>query len=484
MRQYNFGGEALHGLWSTCAENNRCPTQFPSPITMASSWNKDLWQAAARASAIEARALYANNLLQFPQTDGFGDGCAKSLEGCLGLSYYAPNINIGRDPRWGRVEEIPSEDPLLNGEYGSRFVQGFQGNGTYMLASAVVKHYAAYSLEVDIENMDPTVFCGNSECTLPNDRHSFDAQVNEYDLNHTYLPPFQAVVSANASGIMCSYNAVNGEPMCTNKDLIQDRLRDDFGFSGVVATDCGALNDASAHHHRYKNNEDVVTAAIRAGVDSNCGSTYTSAIPSAMDSSSANFTGLSAAELDPSVKRLLLTRFKLGLFDEQNENASTPTFSLDQVNSKDHQELAFKLARQGVVLLKNQEEALPISPKTFKSIAAIGPMSNASQNLLGGYHGSAPFIVTPLQAMRETWGAENVAYSLGCNASGPLSSNQSIDSAVEVASQSDLVLLGKFFFSFLPQQNPLSNTSHTYRFGTLRKQLWWSRSSLSVHPGI
>jgi len=234
MRQYNFGGEALHGLWSTCAETNRCPTQFPSPITMASSWNKDLWQAAARASAIEARALYANNLLQFPQTDGFGDGCAKSLEGCLGLSYYAPNINIGRDPRWGRVEEIPSEDPFLNGEYGSRFVQGFQGNGTYLLASAVVKHYAAYSLEVDIENMDPATFCGNSECTLPNDRHSFDAQVNEYDLNHTYLPPFQAVVSANASGIMCSYNAVNGEPMCTNKELIQKRLRDEYGFHGYV----------------------------------------------------------------------------------------------------------------------------------------------------------------------------------------------------------------------------------------------------------
>ena len=246
------------------------------------------------------------------------------------------------------------------------------------------------------------------------------------------------------------------------------------------------MNDASAHHHRYKNNEDVVTAAIKAGVDSNCGSTYTSAIPSAMDPSSANFTGLKEFELDPSVKRLLLTRFKLGLFDEQNENASIPTFSLDQVNSKDHQELALKLARQGVVLLKNQEEALPISQKTYKSIAAIGPMSNASQNLLGGYHGSAPFIVTPLQAMRETWGAENVAYSLGSNASGPLSSNQSIDSAVEVASQSDLVLLGKFFFffSFLPQQNPPGNTSHTYRFGTLRKQLWRTRSSLSVHSGI
>jgi beta-glucosidase len=249
IREYNFGGEALHGLWSTCYNGTYCPTQFPSPITMASSWNRDAWEDAARASAIEARALYRENLLHYP--DGFGDGCSKSLEGCLGLSYYAPNINIGRDPRWGRIEEIPGEDPRFNGEYGTRFVRGFQGNGTYLLASTVVKHFVAYSLEIDIENMNPTEFCGNANCTTPNDRHSFNAIVDEIDLKETYLPAFKDVVQAGAWGVMCSYNAVNGEPMCTNKALIGDTLRSEFGFEGVVATDCGALNDARIHHHRY-----------------------------------------------------------------------------------------------------------------------------------------------------------------------------------------------------------------------------------------
>ena len=159
-----------------------------------------------------------------------------------------------------------------------------------------------------------------------------------------------------------------------------------------------------------------------------------------MNSSSTNYTGLKESELDVSVKRLLLTRFKLGLFDENNKKASVPKYTLDNVNSKAHQDLALKLARQGIVLLKNENDILPISTVSNMTIAAIGPMANASFNMLGGYHGSTPFLVTPLEAMKETWG--NVKYALGCNASGTLTSKQSIEDAVMTASHADMILLG------------------------------------------
>lgn len=386
VSRYNYGGESLHGLWSTCIDG-KCPTQFPAPVTMASSFNRELWSAVARAAAMEARAMYGANKRMYPDNDGFGDNCAKSLEGCLGLSFYAPNINIARDPRWGRIEETPGESPYLNGQYAAAFVRGFQGNGTYLTASSVVKHYVAYNLEVDLEKTSPSEWCDspsntNGKCTAPNDRHSFNAEVSDRDLALEYLPPFEAAVKSGASAVMCSYNAVNGEPMCTNKRLIAGTLRTDLKFDGVVATDCGALSDAHLRHRRYKTREDTVTAAIRSGVDSNCGSYFTEALESAMNESSANYTGLTEFELDVNVKRLLSLRFKLGLFDEDNPRAHVPDVDLDVVDSAEHQELALKIAQQGIVLLQNGDGVfttkLPMRKGVgYETVAMIGPMANA-----------------------------------------------------------------------------------------------------------
>ncbi|KAH8097608.1 symporter [Aureococcus anophagefferens] len=224
----NYGGEALHGVWSTCAAG-RCPTQFPAPHAMGASFDRDLWRAVGAASGLEARALFRWN-----QRHNASD-CARSLEGCLGLTFYAPNVNLARDPRWGRIEEVPSEDPLLNGVYGAEFVRGFQGDGAYRVANAVVKHFAVYNLEVDVEDTPP------ADC----------------------------------------YNAVNGEPACTDGALLR-RARGALNFTGVLATDCGALEDAVARHKRYATEAEAAAAAIAAGVDSNCGKVLTSALPEAL----------------------------------------------------------------------------------------------------------------------------------------------------------------------------------------------------------
>jgi len=470
MEEYNFGGEALHGVWASCVIDNVststhtatgksfCPTQFPAPVHMSNSFNRELWREIADVSSTEARALYRNNKLRHPNDGGFGAPCSRSLEGCVGLSYYTPNVNLARDPRWGRIEETPGEDPYLNGEYAYSFTKGFQEGfsdepSPYLKASVTVKHYIAYNLEIDIENTNPEVWCGSpfnegpGNCTTPNDRHSFNAHVSQQDLIETYAPPFSRAAEAQAGAIMCSYNAVNGEPMCTNRALIGGLLREEFGFNGVLATDCGALEDANIHHHRYKDDKDVVTAAIQAGVDSNCGSVFPEALPWALGNGT-----LKTEDLDRSVFRLLMARFKLGLFDEGAADAGVPIYDVSQVDSVKHRQVALKAARQGIVLLQNNEERgiarLPISKDEYKSIAMIGPNANASMNLLSGYHGSPPFLISPLNAMKAIWEPHgSVSYSTGCNVSNDQSIpasvvNAAIDAAVEAAKNVDVIILG------------------------------------------
>ena len=214
MEQYNYGGEALHGLWSTCVVDNLtasssnrtvCPTQFPSPISLGASFSRSLWRAVGDATSTAARALYAYNKLLPPTT-----APARSLEGPIGLTFYAPNVNLVRDPRWGRIEAVPSEDPVMNGEYGAAFVTGFQnGEGAlpshapYIKAAAVVKHFAAYSLEYDFDSKT--------------DRHAFDAIVTKQDMVESFTPAFEMATSAGVAAVMCSYNAINGECASWNR---------------------------------------------------------------------------------------------------------------------------------------------------------------------------------------------------------------------------------------------------------------------------
>eukprot|EP00937_MAST-01D_sp_MAST-1D-sp2_P002429 g2429.t1 len=486
MQEYNFGGEALHGVWANCVKDNVttpihnatgrkiCPTQFPAPVTMSQAYDRDLWARMADASSAEARGLYHSNLVRHPQHGGFGTPCSRSLEGCLGLSYYTPNVNLARDPRWGRIEETPGEDPVVNAEYVRAFTRGFQsgvgqrGGGEaepapyYLRASVTVKHYLAYSLEVDLEKTPPAIWCGSvlnegGVCALPNDRHSFNANVSAQDMEESYLPVFRAAVEAGAAAIMCSYNAINGEPACTNKPLIAGTLRARFGFEGVLATDCGALDDATVRHQRYASNADTATAAVSAGVDSNCGSVFVDALPAAL----ANGT-LTSAQLDESVARLLNLRFRLGLFDATGPapGRALPVSSLrrrplprwmgagiETVDTTAHRALALRAAREGIVLLQNgvvgAGAKLPLSPASQRTIAMLGPNANASMNLLSGYHGNAPLLVSPLHAMRAKWGgAARVRYHVGCNVSDldPSAPHvaASVAAAVRVAAAADV----------------------------------------------
>jgi hypothetical protein len=236
--------------------------------------------------------------------------------------------------------------------------------------------------------------------------------------------------------------------MCTNKDLIGGLLRSKVGFTGVLATDCGALNDATFNHHRYASNRDTATAAIKAGVDSNCGNVFPTALPDAIGNKT-----LTEDELDVSVRRLLRARFQLGLFDEGNKAAGVPTFDIDSVNSKAHQALALQAAREGVVLLQNNDvedesthAKLPLSKDVYKTVAMVGPNANASMNLLSGYHGDSPFLISPLQAMSAKWGSSNVQYSVGCNMSDKDPAQSSvhitIPAAVAAAKVADVTVLG------------------------------------------
>jgi beta-glucosidase-like glycosyl hydrolase len=244
---------------------------------------------------------------------------------------------------------------------------------------------------------------------------------------------------------------VNGEPMCTNKDLIGGTLREDFGFTGVLATDCGALRDATEHHHRYKDDKDTATAAIRAGVDSNCGSVFPRALPWAFGNGT-----MEPSDLDASVARLLAARFRLGLFDEGDASADVPLYNIEDVDDAANKAVALKAARQGVVLLQNgvagAKAKLPLSKGIYKKVAMVGPNANATMNLLSGYHGSPPFLVSPLAAMRAKWGGESaVLYSVGCNVSDvdnkgnvtPAAVVQAaIDAATKTAVTADVTVLG------------------------------------------
>jgi beta-glucosidase-like glycosyl hydrolase len=480
MIQYNFGGEALHGVWASCVRDNvstpthpasgklLCPTQFPSPKHMSSSFDRDLWQQMADVTSTEARALYAENRRRHGgAAGGFGSPCSRSLEGCIGLSYYTPNVNLARDPRWGRIEECPGECPYLNSVYADAFTRGFQegysnetrASSAYLKASVTVKHFAAYNVEIDLESTEPEKWCGSplnkgGRCALPNTRHSFNAHVSRQDLIETYVPPFEAASNAKAGAIMCSYNAVNGEPMCTNRELVGGLLRDSFGFEGVVATDCGALRDASQHHRRYADDAATATAAVRAGVDSNCGSVFPRALPWAFGNGTLN-----ERELDGPVSRLLTARFRLGLFDEHDPAAGVPSVEIADVDSAAHRAVALQAARKGVILLQNNNNShsrskarLPLDRGSLKSVAMVGPNANASMNLLSGYSAhEAPLLVSPLSAMRKVWGARAVTYSLGANvstvdnhgnATPPEVVAAAITAAVATAKAADITVMG------------------------------------------
>ena len=371
---YNWWGEALHGV----ARAGKA-TVFPQSIGLAASWDTEMLRRVATVISDEARAKHQ-------------DALRKGRRGIYeGLTFWSPNINIFRDPRWGRGMETYGEDPYLTGRLGVQFVKGMQGDDPkYLKTISTPKHFAVHS------GPEP-------------DRHVFDAVVDERDLRETYLPAFRAaVLEANAQSIMCAYNRFRGEPCCGSSELLQQILRDEWGFSGYVVSDCWAIMDFYTTHKVDQTAPQAAARALIAGTDLNCGVTYDSL-------GAAVRQGLvSEGLVDVAVKRLFRARFKLGMFDPDRfvPYANIPISNND---SRSHQNLAIDAARKSIVLLKNDGNILPLGKKT-KTIAVIGPNANDVDLLLGNYNGQPSNPITPLAGIqRGAARGTKVMYARGCD---------------------------------------------------------------------
>jgi len=356
---YNWWNECLHGVGRAGVA-----TVFPQAIGLAATWNPDLMHQIATVISDEARAKHH-------------EAARRGIrEIYTGLTFWSPNINIFRDPRWGRGQETYGEDPYLTAQMGVSFVKGLQGDDPrYLKLVATPKHYAVHS-------------------GPESNRHSFDAQVNERDLRETYLPHFEACVKeAGAYSIMGAYNRTNGEACCASRTLLQKILRDEWGFDGYVVSDCGAIRDIWKYHKLVETPAEAAALAVKEGCDLNCGETYPALL-------AAVEQGLiEEAAINQAVRRLFTARFRLGMFDppEQIPYAKIP---YEVIDSPEHRALALRAARESIVLLKNEGNLLPL-PKDLASIAVIGPNADDLQVLLGNYSGTPAKAVTPLDGIRK-----------------------------------------------------------------------------------
>lgn len=378
---YNWWNEALHGV----ARSGDTVTVFPQAIAMAANFDADALEKMGDMVSDEARAIYHQSL----RNGVFG----KQYKG---LTFWTPNINIFRDPRWGRGQETYGEDPYLTGQLGKAIVRGLQGKDpTYLKTSACAKHFAVHS--------GPET-----------GRHTFDVSVSKYDLWNTYLPAFRSlVVDAKVSSVMCAYNRLDGKPCCGQESLMIDILRNKWNFKGYVTSDCGAINDFWIYHKTQANANEASADAVRSGTDLECGEMWNN-LWSYRNLTDAVKKGLlNEAKLNESVNRLFTIRFRLGMFnpDDQVAYASIKT---DVINRSDHFEHALKMARQSMVLLKNNG-VLPFSKK-IKKIAVIGPNADNPAVMLGNYNGIPKQLVTPLQGIRKILGADAaIIYYQGCD---------------------------------------------------------------------
>jgi beta-glucosidase len=377
---YNWWNEALHGVVQGRA------TVFPQAIGLASTWNVDLMQRVADAISTEARAKYHDAQTRPAPT---GPETLMTLPGrTAGLTYWSPNINIFRDPRWGRGQETYGEDPYLTARMGVAFVTGMQGNDPrYLKVVATPKHYAVHS------GPEP-------------ERHSVDVRVSEADLVDTYLPAFRAtVVEGKAGSVMCVYNAVNGSPGCASSDLLQERLRTQWGFTGYVVSDCGAVNDIYRNHRFTASLGAAAVAAVKAGTDLTCGTEYKTLV----DEVKAG--RISEAEIDRAVARLFVARFRLGMFDPP-ERVRYSKIPISENDSPGHRQLAREAARQAIVLLKNEGGVLPLRD-SVRSIAVLGPSADDPVALLGNYNAISSKQVTLLEGLQAQFPNARVRYALG-----------------------------------------------------------------------
>ncbi len=372
---YNYWNEALHGV-----ANNGVATVFPEPIGMAATWNPELLHQEGHVIGIEGRAKFNSYATRH-------NGDSKWWSG---LTFWTPNINIFRDPRWGRGQETYGEDPFLAGTIAVQFIKGMQGDDpNYMLAMACAKHYAIHS--------GPEA-----------ERHRFNATPPERDLYETYLPQFEmAVRQGHVGGVMGAYNALNGVPDCANSFLLTDLLRKQWGFDGYVVSDCGAISDIWSQHHYVNTPEEAAADAVKAGCDLCCGGDYQALVRAVQQ-------GLvTEKEIDQALYYTLWTRFKLGLFDPA-EDCAYSKIGIDQNDTPQHRALALKVAEESIVLLKN-DGVLPLNRSKIKRIAVIGPNGNSTSMLHGNYNGSARRPISILNGIKQVAGTNiEVSFAQGC----------------------------------------------------------------------
>jgi beta-glucosidase len=371
--EYNWWNECLHGV-----ARSGVATVFSQAIGMAATFDSNMINQVANVISDEARAKHQESLRK------------KDYGMYTGLTFWSPNINIFRDPRWGRGQETYGEDPYLTGQMGIQFVKGLQGNAPkYLKVVATAKHFAVHN------GPEP-------------ERHSFNVVPNTRDLWETYLPAFEdLIVDAKAYSIMSAYNRVDGESASASWLLLEDILRNKWGFKGYVVSDCGAIKDIYANHKIVKTPEEAAAIGIRKGCDLNCGDVYQNALKKGVE-----LGFIDESEIDLSVYRLMLARMKLGMFDP-TDMVLYAQIPFEVNNSKSHDEMALKMAQKSMTLLKNNG-ILPLNKKKVKKIAVVGPNANNIDALRGNYYGTASNPITVIDGIKNAVGTDvKVTFSKG-----------------------------------------------------------------------
>ncbi|MDE3145787.1 MAG: glycoside hydrolase family 3 C-terminal domain-containing protein [Bacteroidota bacterium] len=403
--QYNWWNECLHGV-----ARAGLATVFPQAIGLGATWDENMMLKVSTAISDEARAKHHEFVRK---------GERSIYEG---LTFWSPNINIFRDPRWGRGQETYGEDPYLTGRLAVEFIKGLQGDDPkYFKTIATVKHFAVHS-------------------GPESSRHTFDAKIDEKDFRETYLPQFEmGIKEGKAYSVMCAYNRLNGEACCGSNHLLTEILRNEWNFKGYVVSDCGAIDDIYERHKIVETPAEAAALAVKSGCDLECLSTYKH-----LKEAVANKL-ITEAEIDVALKRLFTARFKLGMFDPP-EMVKYTKIPYSVVDNKEHHQLALEAAHKSIVLLKNENNLLPLN-KNIKTVAVIGPNADEATMLLGNYNGTPSDPITPLRGIREKLIHSKILYAQGCELAEGLSSikKDSIEKikqkAIQVAKESDVVIM-------------------------------------------
>ncbi|XP_010243340.1 PREDICTED: beta-xylosidase/alpha-L-arabinofuranosidase 2-like [Nelumbo nucifera] len=402
---YEWWSEALHGVsyvgpgthFSSAVPG---ATSFPQVILTAASFNTSLFEDIGKVVSTEARAMY--NV------------------GLAGLTYWSPNVNIFRDPRWGRGQETPGEDPLLSSKYAAGYVQGLQqtddGDPSRLKVAACCKHYTAY----DVDAWKGV------------DRYHFNAQVTKQDLDDTFQPPFKScVIDGNVASVMCSYNQVNGIPTCADPDLLAGVVRGEWKLNGYIVSDCDSVDVLYNNQHYTKTPEEAAAKTILAGLDLNCGSFLGQHTEAAVKAGL-----LDESAVNKAISNNFGTLLRLGFFDGDPSKQLYGKLGPKDVCTPKNQELAREAARQGIVLLKNSAGSLPLSPTAIKSLAVIGPNANVTKTMIGNYEGTPCKYTTPLQGLTAS---VPTLYQLGCP--NVACGSVQLDDAKKIAAQADATVL-------------------------------------------